>query len=338
MTENEKSQRSRLHGKLPAVLSRRPCPVLSGRLFGTLLPETFRGRFATLLAVLIGVGLAPQVGSAPGDRVAELVRSLPLVANDDGIELRSDANLSEPRSVLAHIKDAYDFDVHLQGWDGIAELHRPIIVGLASDKAIEQYVSTTMGGRAVGDSMFASHETIYRDRPDVAWFITAHELEHLLMHRIGAREPAVPVYIFEGIACSLGDRYVRHLGDGGRYFINARGKLASYTDVDADDMFKNFRSPADIADARTSGTLWRNEHLGGLFFEFLLAGSGKTPAQFFRDFGLLTTDVAKGVSFDDAFKKRLGGLSLSEQETAFVSFMRDTKGAAASRFRGTIYE
>ena len=195
-----------------------------------------------------------------------------------------------------------------------------------------------MGGRAVGDAMFASHEAIYRERPDVAWFITAHELEHLLMHRIGATEPQVPVYIFEGIACSVGDRYVHQLQDRGRYLGNARSKLASYTELDADDMIKNFRNPADVAGARTNGTLWRNEHLGGLFIEFLLARSGKSPARFFRDFGLLTTDLANGALFDEAFKNRLGGLSLNEQETAFIGFVRDTKNTPGSRFRGTVYE
>lgn len=225
----------------------------------------------------------------------------------------------------------------MQGLDKVRSLDQQSVVGLAGEATINRFMTSTMGGRAVGTNIFVSHANFYHDRPDVAWFTTAHELEHLLMHRINAHEPQVPVYIFEGIACSLGDRYVQQLQSSSKYLANAKSRLASYTSADATDLINNCRDSSSIASYKASGKLWQAEHLGGLFIEFMRTRTGDSPMVFFGRFGGLWQEVGSGADFRTAFQKWFR-CDLSVMESQFVGYMRETQNNANTRFKGTIYD
>ena len=270
------------------------------------------------------------------DRVSEMVLSMPRQCTSGLIELRSDAQLDFSASTKK-IEQAYEFDRNLQGWGKLSELDRKVIVGLASESTINTYMHSSMGGRAVGTEMFASHANLYTDRPDLACEVTAHELEHLLMNRLGAREPAIPVYIFEGVACSLGSRYAISIFGRSKNFQNQRNKLAQLSAADARDVIEHFRLPSAIAQFKQSGKLWAGEHLGGLFIEYLSTITGNSTSDFFHKFGSVVLEVANKVSFENAFARQFG-LSLSEAERKFISFMDSSENDSSQRFRGTIFE
>ncbi len=295
----------------------------------------------TMPAYRLLVWFALLAGSpAPADsldRIEDMVASMPRVYSDQSLEIRSDQKMLDVPYCAEHIKEAYEFDRHLQGLDKLKQLDLQLTVGLASEATINQFMHSSMGGRAVGSNIFASHANIYHDHPDVAWFTTAHELEHLLMHRLKANEPEVPVYIFEGIACSLGDRYVKQLETNSRYLNNSAAKLASYTSADATDLISNCRGISSIALYKANGKLWQAEHLGGLFIEFLRTRRGDSPIIFFGKFGAIWQDVGNGMAFRTAFQ-RCFGQSLAEMERQFIAYMQATENNPEARFRGTIYE
>jgi hypothetical protein len=194
-----------------------------------------------------------------------------------------------------------------------------------------------MGGRAVGTTMFAAHVNLFRERPDFACFLAAHELEHVQMSRLRAIEPEIPVYIFEGIACSLGDRFAFQVSNSSTYLTNAKSKLSSYTADNAADVIANFRVPSEIATFRSSGKLYQAEHLGGLFIEFLRVRKASRSEEFFRKCGSMWQDVGQGSSFLSSFERSFG-LTLESAEQQFIAFMKETENKSDVRFRNTIYQ
>jgi hypothetical protein len=156
----------------------------------------------------------------------------------------------------------------------------------------------------------------------------------LQMHRLHANEPDVPVYIFEGIACSVGDRYVFSKFGDCNYLRNATKRLAGASGTDAADVIRNFRNSDSVARFKLQNKLWEGEHIGGLFIEFLQ--SRFREGQFFPLFGLICQDASVGITFKAAFQKRLG-ISLEDAEQQFIEHMTKTEEKPSSRFARTIY-
>jgi hypothetical protein len=289
-----------------------------------------------LPSILICLFLASTANADELDRIPEMIMSMPSRSTSGLIELRSDAEM-DFGATARQIEQAYEFDRNLQNWGRLTALDRKVIVGLATEDTISRFMHSNMGGRAVGSDMFASHANLYNERADLAYSVTAHELEHILMTRLGAREPAIPVYIFEGIACSVGARYAVSAFGKSRDLVNERNRLAQISAADAKEVIENFRQPGAIAQFKQTGKLWIGEHIGGLFIEHLLTNTGSSPADFFRKFGLLVLDVSNKKSFADAFAGQFG-ISLEEAERQFISFMEASQRDSSMRFRGTIYE
>ncbi len=99
-------------------------------------------------------------------------------------------------SIANKIASAYDFDKHAQGFNS-AVLNEPIIVGLYSNAVLQKG-----GGNAAGTQYFIANVNPYllylenSNRQQWAWFVTGHELEHLIMNRLNSNVSKVPVLSF----------------------------------------------------------------------------------------------------------------------------------------------
>jgi hypothetical protein len=269
-----------------------------------------------------------------GDRLTAMLDSMPVVSSDLYVEIKSDASLQNVGVLATQFADAYNYDRRLLGLTSSQSLNRRVCIGLATEQTINRFMKSSMGGRAFGSDSFISHASFYSERPDLAWFVTAHELEHLQMHRLHANEPDVPVYIFEGIACAVGDRYVFSKFGNCNYLRNATHRLAGASGADAADVVRNFRNSDSISRFKAQNKLWEGEHIGGLFIEFLQ--SRFRDDQFFPLFGLICQDMSTGITFKSAFQKRLG-VSLEAVEEQFIAHMTKTESNPSTRFAHTVY-
>lgn len=292
------------------------------------------GAVRKTLSTFIWITAIAAAQADPGDQLTTLMDSMPDVINNAYVEIRSDAALTNAGALAAQFVDAYNFDRRLLGLTSNQLLNKRFVVGLATENTLQRFMKSTTGGRAFGNDSFISHANFYSERPDFAWFVTAHELEHLQMHRLRAKEPDVPVYIFEGIACSVGDRYVFSKFGKCKYLQNAVGKLSSVSASDAADVIQNFRDSDSVANFKAQNKLWQGEHIGGLFIEYL---QSKYPSgKFFLLFGQICEDVSAGNTFEAAFQRRMG-TSLASAESEFLSHITSTENSPRSRFANTIY-
>jgi hypothetical protein len=280
-------------------------------------------------------------GSTDASSSQALLPSMPetqTVYADGFMTMVSDRPLEAgPASRIAgEIKQAYDFDTTMQQWSG-SRLSAPISVAVVSTALMKRVTGQAGGGICWDADSFFTDMKIASPLPVDRAFeanTAAHELEHMQMERLNAYEPAVPIYAFEGIACVLGDRYVKASGVAGGTALlagEAHG-LATMTDADAEDLFANFATRY----GPPNKIYWR-ELLGALFVEFVSTRYVQPPADALVAWGRLTLAVGTGASFDAAFAD-VYGVALTESQRAFVAFMRDTTNDANARFRRTVWD
>jgi hypothetical protein len=319
-----------------------------------------RIRFLTLGFVgLVGCGGSTVARSAsPGFAAADRARSLlvgdrpqhglsPKVITDaalhtvlaDGrVTLVSDEAMSDSaaHAVLSEVEQAYDFDTRYQGWSRPA-LDAPYQVAVTTGDTMKRITGQAGGGINWDRDSFITDDTIVAsDAADHAFeaFVVAHELEHMHMERLGAAEPQVPIYAFEGVACQLGDWYVDLVQTEGSAALlqNEAAGLAGLKAADARDLFANFAT-----DYGPAGQIYWREHLGGFFFEYIRAHVAPVADDVLLDWGQLTLAVGAGTPFDQAFQQAYG-TTLSAAQDGFVEFMGATEQDVHARFKGTVWE
>ncbi len=295
-----------------------------------------RGRLMVLTAFLITLP-AP---AARADDTEKILPHLRRVYKDDFLEIRSDVAVPNATALAVRMKEAYQFAQKAQGFTS-ARFNKPYTVGLASLPLARKYGYGDSGGAALGPDRFVSHvdEYPFQKKGAGSWdggtlSTTAHEFEHSLMMRAGATE--FPVYICEGICCSLGDRYSRLTPEGNDFMEHMAQLTAQCTRADAEFVVRHFRVDADFQNFKEDKLL-KAEELGALFIEFLAARVVKSPAKFFRQWGSLCRKMGAGQSFRRAFRDRFG-LSLTRAEEEFLKYVKETEGNPTERFRGTVYE
>jgi hypothetical protein len=251
-------------------------------------------------------------------------------------EQAGDAPILKSR-VVPELEDAYAFDTSYQQWGSEPALAKPFEAAVATDDTMKAITGQAGGGIAWDPDSFITDRSILSTTPsDVAFeaFVVAHELEHLHMERLGASEPQVPIYAFEGIACVLGDWYVdlRRVAGWNTWFVNEAKGLAAMTGADGSDLFTNFSTSY----GEGNKLYWR-EHVGGLFFEFVRAHVVSNPDDVLIVWGRLTLAMAKGATFENAFADAYG-MPLATARDQFVAFLDATVHDPHTRFRGTVWE
>ncbi len=300
--------------------------------------QILRWSLSTFLMAVISLTVCAPI-LAQGNFAGHAEQVLPYLHSvyaDSFVEIRSDVTIPEPSLIASQIAQAYRFDLRSQGLTA-SVLNQPLVVGLYSNA-----VWAKGGGNAIGTEYFVANVGPYlrfaRNLSDqrFAWLVTAHELEHLIMSRMNAPVAKVPIFLFEGIACSLGYRFAVTTVEGNYDSQYVAGRLVACTRADAEDMLKNFMQPSDYQKARDSGKIWQYENMGGLFFEHLISLYSRTPDYIFKCWGKLVESIGHGVAFESAFKSAFP-FSLSAAENDFLSYMEKTTGNPRVRFAGTIF-
>ncbi len=261
-----------------------------------------------------------------------------VVYHDPFMTIVSDValNAAGVRKVAHDLRDAYAFDTAHQGWASPL-LNRHMEVAVVTDRLMKKVTGQAGGGICWDADSFFTDTSIVSPKPaDVAFeaFVAAHELEHMQMERLGATEPAVPVFAYEGIACTLGDWYValKQPAGANEYLRGEARLITSLTSLDARDLFENFATSYG-----EPKKLYWYEHLGGFFFEFVRAHVCNNPDEVLLRWGTLTLAVASGTSFDQAFLDAYG-TTVSDAQAKFVAFMAQTQTDPLTRLKGTVLE
>lgn len=274
---------------------------------------------------------------APG-ALSDLLDSLPVVYSDSVIELRSDSNLPDTKQLASCLEDAFLFDLNSQGLNSVNGCQSPFTVGLASQAAVQRFIHTKMGGRALGPKGFVAHvEGFLEPASSYNWYVAGHEFEHILMARVKAIQPALPTYLVEGIATCIGAHYVRKSGMGTQALQMQARKLAAVSVNEAQDIFQNFVTRDDVARYRTDGKLFMGEVIGGLFVEFLATRKSRSPKSFFTEWGSFARELGAGAQLEAAFLKHFG-LSLGQSQRDFLKYIASTEGNSQARFDNTVYQ
>ncbi len=299
--------------------------------------ENIRTKISLVTLMSLAVAIASKSQAAEQPEALQLLNALPPVYQDDLIELRCDAPLANQRQLVSQLARVFDYDLRLQGLDKRPQCCKRLIIGLASKSMADRYVPTKMGGRALGERGFVSHlEGFTEATSNYSWYVAGHEFEHVLMARIGAKQPALPTYFVEGIACCVGAHYVRQSGMGSAA-LNLQAKtLSKISGDDVQYLFNNFTSTQDIASARQDGKLFSAEHTGGLFVEYL-ATRKVSSTTFFLEWAKFADDIASGSGLDESFAKHFG-ISLKQAQQDFRHHIESTTGNPKERFRGTVYD
>ncbi len=269
--------------------------------------------------------------------VGQVLPHLPKIYQDNFVDLRSDIAIPSPSLITTKIKDAYRFDQSMQNLNS-KSLDEPIIVGLYSKNILNKGGGNTSGKNIYVANIqpFLNYVNGIEDR-GFSWFVTAHELEHLIMNRMNAPVAKVPVYLFEGIACSLGYRFAINMPEGYYCIHSIAVRLGDYSYKDAQSSLNNLRHVEDYAPAKQAGLMWQHEHIGGLFFEFLIARIYRSPDAMFHAWGKVIEDLGNNVNFEVSFKNRFG-MTLEQTEIAFLDYIRVTENNPNARFQGTVFQ
>ena len=292
---------------------------------------------ATTCAAILFTGLLASAndGSPP---LEQLLNALPPITSDDKIRLRSDVNLPASQEICSRLHQIFDFDLNIQGLKNDPRVNRPLEVGLASEQKIASLINTRMGGRALGARAFVSHAQGFTGSTAAYdWYVAGHEIEHVIMARLGATQPALPTYLVEGIACSVGAHCCRELGIGSKALQQQAKKLSQVSAQDVEDVFQNFRVSSDIAEFRNTGKLFIGEHIGGLFVEFMACRMSDSPSKFFLNWAAFSKRLGGGTPFETAFQQEFG-FSIEKAQSEFIQFIRRTENNPAARFQNTVYQ
>jgi hypothetical protein len=301
----------------------------------------------TLVSRLIGLGALLLVGCSASGAPDEATTDDPTAASEqdlsekarqlgllhvigtyDGVELRSDVAIAGDvaRRACAEAHTAYAFDGVLLGVTGRPALAPPFTMGLAS----EAVTQGRDGAAAIDPNEFLAALRFYLVPKDQnGEYMLGHELTHMTMMRLGANVSKVPVYIFEGIATSLGIWFAQGRGAPTAWAPN---ELATVTHGEAEEILRTYRAPTSYA-GHLPRDVGRAEHVGGLFIEWLRAYVSPTTH---HHFGAISVKIGGGMNFEQAFQEELG-LTLGLAEQRFLSFVAATDANPTERFRGMVF-
>ena len=244
-------------------------------------------------------------------------------------------------ALAARIKEAYRFDAKMQGFDfDSAAFKKSYTVGLASMRLAKKFGYGSGGGAALDSDTYVCHIFLYpyKEVGQTTWdgitaSTTAHELEHSLMMRANSYD--LPVYINEGIACSLGDRYANLTHEGDSFLKDMAKLLAKCTKADAEHVVRHFRVDKDFDNFKEGNKLYQAEQLGGMFIEFLAARVVKSAPKFFLKWGKVASSLGahqyeapNNRSFRQAFKKEFGFEAWPRRSQVFEAYRNDGRECA----------
>ncbi|MBF5041365.1 hypothetical protein FGE12_03125 [Aggregicoccus sp. 17bor-14] len=266
--------------------------------------------------------------------------SLQPVYEDGQVNVVSDEPLSsaQARALAQRIEAAYAYDAAEQRWRDGGPLHTPLTVAVLSAQAFARVTGDASGSTAgvtAGPNLFVVPDSVLGRRQPQAEDTIAHELSHVQDFReAGPRLASVPIYLQEGKAYLLGDRYPQKEGLGNPHVAYVAQQLGALTARDAAAVMTHFREPQD----ETPGAFgFIGEVTGSLYVEFLrtrLGGTGFPDA--LERVADTVAAVGRGVSYEQAFVQRFG-LPPADAERAFVRYIGETEGRPDERLRGTVY-
>jgi hypothetical protein len=268
----------------------------------------------------------------------QLVNSLPTIGRNGLIELRSDVDIPDMQKTIRTLNEVFSFDIRLQKLDRFSQERKQVIVALSSEQAIKRYINHDFGGLACQGYAFAAHAKAFLGSDDAyAWYVAAHELEHVLMARLGATNQVLPVYLSEGIACCVGIHYVIESHMGRQALQEQSAKLAEVNASDVEDTFQNYIRPQDLAIFQKQGKGFLGHQIGGFFVEFLANKTCGSPENFFAEWGDFALELAQTKDLKRTFKKHFG-ISLKKAQEDFIRYIRETENNPRARFANTPYE
>ncbi len=249
------------------------------------------------------------------------------IYEDAQVRVVSDRPVSaaKGKALATRVERAYAWDDRIEKWKSKAPLRPQITVEVLSTPAFQRFTGDRTGGIAgvtTGPNLFVMPARVLDGADDNT---LAHELAHIQDFReAGVRLDAVPIYLQEGKAYVLGDRY------GGRSEGVVR-TLSQLTAHDAKAVLAGFRTARDESgDPRFT---YYGEVTGALFVEWLRT-RGKPDAV--PRLAQAISDTGQGASFDAAFRKQFG-VSLQSAEDGFIRYIAATEGKPRERLKGTIY-
>jgi hypothetical protein len=266
-----------------------------------------------------------------------------LVWQDEFVKVVSDENLSKAKAqaVAKKIEAAAKFDAAQQKWPDSSPLGKQITVEVLSKKGFDALLGGDAGGTAgvtLGPDLMAVPDTVAtKSTPDDDDTL-AHEVVHVQDERIGGdRVDLVPTYLQEGKAYVLGDSYPIALHEDGNDPVlgTVAKQVGGVTAKQAQDVIDHYRDPEAEEDPNRNGFV--DETTGALYVEYLrtrLNGTG--VADTIPRLAKVISDVGKGASYEDAFKKQFG-VSVKDSEQGFVKYVKDTEGRPADRLDRTLW-
>ncbi len=154
----------------------------------------------------------------------------------------------------------------------------------------------------------------------------AHELAHIqdLRQLQGKRFPS---FMLEGRALTMGNAYRMSIGQKpNTYDQQMAGSAVRFTAGQAEELLNEFR-----------GQGWNNQAIGTVLVEYMRTKwNGGIPAIQPR-LSRLIEGMAKGEEFEAAFQKEFAASAHSLGD-AFAAHLNATKGNAAARLQGTIWQ
>jgi hypothetical protein len=238
---------------------------------------------------------------------------------------------ADAKALAARIERAWIHDTKVQRWDDQRPLQKQLTVAVLSAPDFARFTGDDTGsvaGVTTGKDLFVVpdrvvHATTREDEDTIA-----HELSHVQDFReAGDAMDSVPTYLEEGKASVIGDAWG---GDAQRLASSAR-TMASLSADDVAYLLENFRSAS--AERRPPQFVYAGEVTGAMFVEFLATHVNKDAVAHLSD---AVEAAGKGTRFTTAFTKAFG-ISLTEAEQRFVTFIRDTEGDPSRRLAGTLY-
>src|SRR6185295_7910291 len=113
-------------------------------------------------------------------------------------------------------------------------------------------------------------------------------------------------------------------------------QVGNVTAAKAQDVIDHYRDPEAEEDPSRDGFV--DETTGALYVEYLRTRlNGQGVSDTIPRLAKVISDVGKGASYEDAFKKQFG-VSVKDSEQGFVKYVKDTEGRPADRLKGTLWQ
>jgi len=264
------------------------------------------------------------------------------VFHDSAVRVVSDEAITDAQAqaFAKRVEAAYAFDTAQQQWQAQEPLRSPLTVAVLSQGAFSAFtgdITGSVAGVTTGPDLFVVPDSVL-SRPNDALVenTIAHELAHVQDFREGKSGlNQVPIYVQEGKAYVLGERYplTEHLKND--HIAYVAGELAKVSADKARTVLAHFRTASDEGN-NPEGFL--GETLGALFVEFLRTPlSGAAHPDAIQRLAIVTEQTGQGQTFDKAFQAQFG-FSLKSAEESFLAHLKRTEGDPSARFQGTLFD